>query len=496
MDLRQSLVLSSIRHLRRPAVYSLAGLLSILIAVFILHLPTLDDHFHGDDYVAFTEFRTTSFGEYAKSVFFFEDANFYWRPLGKLFHRALFEVTGLDPLAFRLAALGVFLGTIGAIYAFCVRERLGYAVALGAAGCFAFVPNHVVSVAWVTNTSRLLSLLFFVCCLLALQGERRKIRIGREVLAWSLFGAAVLSDETVLALAPVVVYYATFVAHERVHWRPALLRLGAFALLVVLLVPLQLANTLDDEPRLAYYGIGPHVVTQTWALASQLVLPLAEPATADTLIASITTVQWAAGLAAVLIGSFLVVVGSARMRFLLLWAAFGLAPFALWDVLYTSPRYVYVAAAPYAICVSWMCVSMVRSVIEVVGAGRLRLVGLSAGMAGIAALLLLGVMTSANATRERNEAWGRNAAYYEILAKGLEAARDRDPEVSRIVLAGPWPQFWASAVAQTVYGDESIQVRVIRGARAELGTIRLQKEDAAFYVEDEQLISLAVPQRQ
>src|SRR5688500_6074719 len=103
------------RWLKRLQPFTVIGLPLVLAAAFVIYLPTLDDHFHGDDYVAFTEFKTRSFLDYAEAVLLFEDVNFYWRPLGKLFHRSLYEVAGLDPVVFRVAALTIFLATIAGI---------------------------------------------------------------------------------------------------------------------------------------------------------------------------------------------------------------------------------------------------------------------------------------------------------------------------------------------------------------------------------------------
>ena len=72
-------------------------LLFILAAVTIVYIPTLHDGFHGDDFVAFTEFKTHNFWNYSSDVFLFKDANFYWRPLGKISHFLLYEFFDFDP---------------------------------------------------------------------------------------------------------------------------------------------------------------------------------------------------------------------------------------------------------------------------------------------------------------------------------------------------------------------------------------------------------------
>jgi hypothetical protein len=466
------------------------ALAAILVAVCVLHLPTLDDPFYGDDYVAFTEFKAMGFFDYTKAVFLFEDANFYWRPLGVLFHRLLYEVFGLDPFTFRLAGLALFAATVACIYAFCVREKLGVWVGLGAALSFAILPSHVVSVAWVTNASRLLALLLLLVCLLLLQESRRRPRLLYEAAAWLAFLAAALSDETTLALAPLPVVYMAYLGEGRFAWRPALARAAAYGALVVTLVPLQLANSIDDEPRLAVYGFGPHVVSQGWALISQLVLPITTPLRGEVLIEAIEPAQWAAGLAAATAGCLLFLLGPRQARFLVLWTALSLAPFALWGVLYTSPRYVYMAAAPYAILFAWGAVQAAGFALQTAAAfsGWQRVVRPCLVLA-IAVAVATGAYVGSEGLEARNEAWGRDTARWGVLSSALQRAVPEPPPGARIViLEGDWADLWATALARSVYGDPALRVSVISKPRVDAGRYVLRKDDIVLLREGNLLI--------
>src|SRR3954447_7096072 len=85
--------LSSLRSaIARVIAWPHNGLIAVLIAVTGVYAPTLHQSFHGDDFVAFTEFKTKSFWAYSKAVFTFKDYNFYWRPLGKISDNLLFQV--------------------------------------------------------------------------------------------------------------------------------------------------------------------------------------------------------------------------------------------------------------------------------------------------------------------------------------------------------------------------------------------------------------------
>ena len=444
--------------MRAQNVKGILPLIAVLVAACALYWPTLNDPFHGDDYVAFSEFRMESFGEYARDVFLFEDSNFYWRPLGKIFHRGLYDAFGFEPGVFRVAGLAVYLATLAAVYAFCLREKLGIALATGAIAVLTLLPSHVVSVAWVTNTSRLMAVLFVMLSLLFLQGSgglRKSVLL--EIGAWLAFLLAALSDETALALAPVPVAYAAFLRGRAFSLRAALVRATAYGTLVLTLVPLQFMNTLDDEPRLDYYGPGGHIVTQFWALVSQLALPVTRPNPWEIMLADIPSLQWAAGLAAIFLGAVALLIGSTRQRFLVIWTALALVPFTLWDVTYTSPRYVNFAMVPYAILVAWAAKESFDLIATALQQGRRVRVLKPVLHGAIVASLAAASILSASAVLARNRDWSDETARWGFLARELPKELTDVPTDSRIVVIfGDWPQAWGSALVRTVYGDTSL----------------------------------------
>ena len=472
-------------------ISSLVGLCLVLGVVGAVYAPTLHDSFHGDDYVAFTEFRSKSFGTYVSDVFHFKDANFYWRPLGKILHYALFDSFGFDPFAFRLTALLMFLGTLSGVYFFCLGERLGHWTALAAAAILGLMPSHVVSVTWVTNTSRLQAGLFCILCLVLLQQARKsRFPIAWEALALIVFVGAPLSDETAIALAPIPVLYATFVRDDRMHWRGAFLRGICYALLAAAVIPPQFANTLNDEPRLTLYGFGPHIITQTWVLASQLVLPIAEANPVDVMITTIPPLEWAAGLAAIAGGAVLLIVGSRLVRFLVIWTAVSIAPFTLWDLQYTSPRYVYLAAIPFAILAAWAAVKLAAVVAELTARPQVapRVIRFAAAGVAVVGVYFL-FQLSAETTQARNAVWSQETAKYGVLAHQLEIELPRLPSGSRVVVFyADWPDFWASSTARSVYGDRTVQVMGIPHERIEGPPILLRPNDHVFYLMGDRLM--------
>jgi hypothetical protein len=468
--------------------------------VTAVYAPTLHDHFHGDDFVAFTEFKTHNFWNYSRDVFLFKDANFYWRPLGKISHFVLYDFFEFDPFPYRVYSLGIFLATLVALYAFCLREGMGRWVATGAALVFGLLPNHVVSVTWVTNNSRLMAVLFMLIAMLWLQTPGLRRRWWHEAGAFAFMLLAAFSDETSLALVPVPVLYATFVnpgvwprnftREEARHALPSVLRAAGFAAMIAVLTPLQLEYGVADEPRLLFFGVGPHVLTQTWAITSQLVLPLTDASPIDLLIRDIPTVQWVAGALAIAGGALALVFGSRWLKLLVIWTALAIAPFTLWDLNYTSPRYVYMAAVPYSIILSWAVCEVVRLAVAALHFRPLQALALAATVAGVAAACVI----SWGVVQARDAQWTAQTAKYAPLADNLKLALKEPPKNGGrvIIYYGYWPDFWASAVARTVYGDKKLFVVNVPGKVADTNFPRVRPNDVVLYYLQDHFVQMGL----
>jgi hypothetical protein len=316
---------------------------------------------------------------------------------------------------------------------------------------------------------------FSLTSLLFLQTPSEKRKVWHEAAAWTCILLAALSDETALALAPLPFLYVTLVHREKVNLVNTGLRLAVYAGLVAALMPLQFRNNLNDEPRLWSYGFGPHMLTQAWALASQLVLPLTSANPLDIMLRDIPPAQWAAGLMAIALGFVALAFGSRWLKFLVLWAAMAMAPFTLWNLNYTSPRYVYMAAVPFAIILSWGAVSAVPLVVRLL---RYRIFVGAALATGLTAALVVSTMT----TLSRDQAWGKQTDSFQLLQNELRATVKDVPKNSRIVIYyGPWTDFWATSVAQTMYGDRSIRVYNVPAERVESGYPRTRQSDIILY---------------
>jgi hypothetical protein len=221
-------------------------------------------------------------------------------------------------------------------------------------------------------------------------------------------------------------------------------------------------------------------------MVSQLVLPISTTTPIDLYLYRIVPLQWAAGMAGIVAGCILFLAGSARMRFLLVWLALSLSPFALWGINYTSPRYVYMAALPYAIILAWVVVTLVSQV-------QLNQVVVRRAAMGLASIALAaGVFFAARTVIDRNDAWGAQALSYGLLVEDLQEALPTVPANSRIVIYySPWPDFWSTSVVQSIYGDPSIRVVNVRRNRVESGLPIRRPNDVVLFYTGERFISLA-----
>jgi len=260
--------------------------------------------------------------------------------------------------------------------------------------------------------------------------------------------------------------------------------------MAAILAPLQLEYGVADEPRLLFFGIGPHVFTQTWAITSQLVLPLTDASPIDLLIRDIPTVQWVAGAVAIAGGALALVFGSRWLKMLVIWTALGVAPFTLWDLNYTSPRYVYMAAVPFSIILAWGAAEVVQFVVRLLHFRPVQALALAGAATGIA----LACVISWQTVQERDATWTAETAKYQPLADNLKLAlKDPPKNGGRLVIYyGYWPDFWASAVARTVYGDKKLFVVNVPAKAADTNFPRVRPNDVVLYYLQDHFVQMGL----
>jgi hypothetical protein len=484
---------------RRGSLVSVAGaltrapLLLVLAIALAINLPTLHDYFHGDDYLAFVDMVSKPFVKHMTEVVVFDDNDVYWRPLGELYYYVIWSVFGLNEVAFHAANISVFLLTLVLLYAFCLQAGLGRYVATGACAFLTLFPNHVVSVSWVTNGPRLVAVMLALASLVLLQRAIATRRLRFEMLSLLAFFLSGLADETALALAPVLVAYSFWFDTGAGSAKRALLRLVPLAVIAGLLVPLQFIMT-DKDPSFGVIGIGWHMPQHFWALSSKLVLPSRDGIS----FSQMESVQWVAGGAAIAALAAGALLGSTRLRFMCLWTALSILPFTIWVTPLAPARYVYMAAVPFAVVVSWAAVSLFEWLRN--SSAGLRLSGSLTASALLGAFVLVAVVflgsVGASITRERDRTFARDTEPYRILADDLKAAAPTVPKGSRIVIYyGIWNSFfiWPDAVAKTIYRDPTLHVVNVPRAQVESGGPARDPKDIVLFYTGKGFIRAAPP---
>ncbi len=458
-------------------------LLGAFVLAILVNLPTLHDYFHGDDYLAFVDMVSKPLGKHLWEVITFNDSDVYWRPLGEVYYLAIWDVFGLNEVAFHLANLGVFLITLALLYVFCLQAGFGRAVALGSCLFLTLFPNHVVSVSWVTNGPRLVAVMFALASLVLLQRAIATRRTRYEVLSVLAFACAAFADETSLSLALLPVAYSlAFDREEGPLPRRTLVRLLPYAVMALTLTPLQFLVTKDD-PSFGLIRLSWHMPQHFWALISKLVLPSHDSIS----FTDIQPEQWTAGAVAIAAMLFGLVWGSNRLRFLILWVFVGILPFTIWLTPLAPARYIYMAAVPFAVIVSWSAVALAEWLLSTRPGLRLARSG-AASLAAVSALAVVLVFLGsigASMTRDRDRTFADDTQPYRILAQGLKSSAPQVPRGSRIVIYyGIWNglSVWPDAVAKTIYKDRTVHVvNVPRGQVESGGPGRDAKDIVLFY---------------
>jgi hypothetical protein len=473
---------SSTRNLRSASIAMVRKVQDLLIVgvaltvTFLTYKDTLYFYFHGDDFVAFVDLTSRPAFDHLWAAFTFSDSNFYWRPLGEVYNRVLFELFGLNPVVFHAGNLAIYLVTVALVYVFILRAKLGRPVAFIAALLFALTPAHVVGVAWVTNVGRLLAMAFLIGSLLLVQRAVGRRSAPTEVGAWLLFVAAILSDDTIIAMAPIVVLYPVAFGN-RFDLRWTAVRGVAYGVLCASIVPLQAANTLDDEPRLQTYGLGWHMLEQFWALLSRLALPTNQGSLMTTPFEQMQPDQWTAGALTLAAGGLFLVLGSRPLRWLTIWMALAILPFAPWDQPAISYRYVYYAALPFSIMAAW-----VMSSIPAFFQRAPVLPALSWCAIGIGLFFVLG--SYADSTSQRNAMWGQTTEPYRLLGERLPRELPSVPENTRLVIYySVWREWevWPKSVLRATYGRPELEVALVPRGMVESGWPARQGRDIAIF---------------
>ena len=172
---------------------------------------------------------------------------------------------------------------------------------------------------------------------------------------------------------------------------------------------------------------------------------------------------------------------------LALWTAFALAPFTLWNIEWLSPRYVYMAAIPYSICLAWLIDAAIRAL------GQSKRIQLAVAGGVVMAALGAGAV-SAEMTLDRNDEWARTTEPFRVLAEGLPAAVPDAPENARFVIYyGIWRDYplWPRVVVRTIYKDETIDFINVERRNVDSTLPRRDPKDIVLFYSNGRFLPIA-----
>ncbi|MFN8559672.1 MAG: hypothetical protein U0531_20790 [Dehalococcoidia bacterium] len=193
-------------HRRRSGNASL-GLLPLallLVVITAVYAPTLNDFFAGDDFLVLGPVINTGPWELIGKSFVMQDDIVYWRPLVSPLYALEVHGFGLRPWAFHAVALGLHLAnaTLLAHVALALTGRRGVSLAAGL--LFGVHAAHTTTVAQISSTVELLSVVWYfgavLCAVRYVMGAGRRW-YWASVAAFIL---ALLSKESTASAAGVL----------------------------------------------------------------------------------------------------------------------------------------------------------------------------------------------------------------------------------------------------------------------------------------------------
>lgn len=431
----------------------------MLALVAAVQAPTINDYFGGDDFMVLGPVRAMGPWELIWKSLLARDNIPYWRPLVSPLYAFEVHTFWLRPLPYHAVVIGLHLVNVAllALVAWWLTGRRWVALAAGL--IFGIHPAHTTTVPMISSTVELFGFIWYLaaiaCCLRVVQGGGARW-YGAGLAAFIL---GLLSKES-MASAAGVITVLFLLLDPAPAWRDRttiirfVRRIGPFWALVVPYTAFTFLTNTDDPTGVtqAMYSPDMHIGQNLWWLLARLGAPL-EVGRGPTV-----TAAGHIGAALLLAGAIMVLIrGSNRARFLVLWTAIALTPLTLWLPSLLVGRFTYMASAPFAILLalggaaaaSWSAAVLPRAVPRwATGAA------LAAG-----AVAVLGPLTL-----EQNRDRTREGDSYRILVTALRRDQPSLPAGSVVILEdgiwpGPFHAVFLNAVADTLYGPGNVQIR-------------------------------------
>lgn len=351
-DLREMVLPSAVAPPDAPpsrlrALAFAAGALGLTAVVAFIYRDAARSYFFNDDFQWLQGARAFTLA----NVLHIERYNHFYRPVIEIYFHLGRRLFGCDAFPFHLASIGIHLINTLLLYLFAHALTRSRAFASLAAIFFAVQPGHAQAVAWVGAITDLLPALWYLFAmwthLLFLQ--RRHARF--YVISLAAFVTCLLTHESSATLLAVMIALEATVAWERVErvsftsLAGRAMRYAPFALLLAgYLVIEYVVNSRSYLVREEHYRIGWHAVPH--AIHYLITLWVG---TRDV----ISQVLMLAVIAALLVR------GTPRVRFFVLWMLVTIAPAAFFTWGNVS-RYLYLPAAGFAMLTAEMILAIQR----------------------------------------------------------------------------------------------------------------------------------------
>jgi hypothetical protein len=483
------------------------GLVLVLVAVTAVYAPTINDYFGGDDFLVIGPVKVMDPWELIGRSIIMRDNIPYWRPLVSPLYALEVHGFWLRPWAYHLVALALHLTNVVLLMLIARTLTGSRSVAVTAGLLFGIHPAHTTTVAQISSTVELLSVVCYFSTVLcavryvrdltplppSLNGRgsatrdsavRPKLvakkepgtpaeqptsraglplplreggRGGRShmyLLSLLAFVLALLAKESTASAAGVVtvLFFCYGYLPER-RLRRFVRDVAPFWALVLPYIALTYITDTDDPTGIIQhmYFLGGHVGQNMWWFLSRLALPL------DVGQGPHVSAAGHVGAAVLLAAAVaLLVRGTSQSRFLVLWTGIALTPLALWRPDLLLGRFTYQASAPFAILLALGGAWLVARVRRRLGSG-------APGWAPGLALLAIAVVVLGGLTMNQNRDRTREGEDYRVLVAALRRDYPSLPPGSQVALvdgiwSGPFHALYLGAVADTLYGAGNVRI--------------------------------------
>ncbi len=200
----------------------------ILLGIWGIFLPVIDDYFTADDFYYLKKQRISEIG-----INFLEGREgLFYRPVGELAFTCMFRIFGFRPQAYH--CLSLIIHCLNVSMAFVIMKRMLKDSGYAAFGCviFAFHPLQAYIIPWASNLFELFSAFFQLCALnlFLLFFYRNKARF--ILSAYIVFVAALLCKGTATSLPLLILILAAFFRRKSTTIKKAIIPLIPFFMIL------------------------------------------------------------------------------------------------------------------------------------------------------------------------------------------------------------------------------------------------------------------------